>query len=94
MNETKKAGAIQAIKEEFLQRFGVEVNIDLHIHQSKNPHVTKELADYICREYLGEGNYEHKEHAGTSWCGNGHLFSNTYELSVFYNKEVSDNEDN
>jgi hypothetical protein len=94
MNETKKAGAIAQIKNEFMERFGVEVKVDLHIHAHRNPHVTKEVANYICREYLGEGNYEHKEHADSKWYGNGHLFHDDFDLSVFYNKEVSDHEDN
>lgn len=51
---SKVTDAIQIIKDDFKERFGVEVDISLTVYRTTNSNMNKDLAEYIAMQIASE----------------------------------------
>jgi hypothetical protein len=86
MNQTK-VSPIEQIREEFMQRWGVEIDIDISVHSHINPKVNKGLAEEIVSAYCRKPAFLSNDEGTLKWTSNKEIWtkeSSTFSLSVFY----------
>lgn len=89
ITDEKEMSPIDQIKHEFMSRYGVDVNIQLlvHSHHTKNKHLTKELAEYIVKDWGSTATHNESKDGETTWVNNWESsHEDGLEVSVFYDK--------
>ena len=71
---------LREIKQEFQEKFGVKVDVDLYVHNC--PGQTEQTANYICAQF--DGKIKHMERDEIYWAQKKHLAG---RIIVFYEKE-------
>jgi len=89
---TRIVEAAQMIKHEFMERFGVEADVQINVYDHKNgQRVTRELAHYIADQFsdtLGDKwEWNTEISGGVSINGIGGAFTKVAGLSVYYPAE-------
>ena len=85
---SKTAQAIEEIQKDFMERFGVAVEIDINIHRADNKQLNQGIAEYITRQMEPEikSKTRHCEDGGTAWYTTESPGSKV-EVTVFYDPE-------
>ena len=76
------AEAVEMIKAEFQEKYGVEASLSISIHTMQDKEIDKSEADQIAREVADEP--RHDSGRGICWVSNRHELGRPFDVVVFY----------
>ena len=74
--------AVEAIRAEFQEKYGVEANISISVHICDNEGIDKDKADQIVREVAGAAN--HRRGPSINWATNTLESGRPFNVTAFY----------